>query len=104
MQALSMSEETKLGNGDQEAIERGFKAKSLLENELFNEVLARLEASYLKNWKCAKTVEHREDMHRYVSLLICFKGDLQSMATTGELTKKRVAELEQTRKLSRSLW
>lgn len=76
-------------------IERGLSAKALLDNPTFKDVMSEMATAYTETWKTAKTVEAREDLHRYVVLIEQLKADLQSMATTGDvLTAKRKRELE----------
>ncbi len=75
-------------------IERGIQAKALLESAVFSEAVNRLLQHYVDCWMAGKTVEAREDAHRYVTLLQMLKGDLQSAATTGTLTRKRIDALQ----------
>jgi len=75
-------------------VERGIQAKFLLENPLLKEVLNTLDETYHASWHAATTVEAREDLHRYVTLIGKFTADLQSIATTGALERKRLDELE----------
>lgn len=77
----------------QEAIERGLTANHLLENSLFREVMDSLDAQYHALWREAKTIEAREDCHRYVTLIGKMLSDIQSIATTGKLTQQRVDEI-----------
>jgi len=75
--------------------DRGHQARLLLDHHLTQEVLDGLEQSYLAAWRAAKTVEAREDCHRYVTLLGKLKADLGSIALTGdiELEEKRLREI-----------
>jgi hypothetical protein len=75
-------------------IEWGLAAQSLLENPTFQAVLDRANSEYLTRWREAKTVEAREDCHRYIKVIERISADLKSIATTGELHKKRQIELE----------
>ncbi len=75
----------------QEKLERAHKAKTLLDNEFFNECFDRLEAAYIQAWRNSLTVELREDAHRYVTLIGWLKQDLRSIATTGALEEARLA-------------
>ncbi len=77
-----------------EKIERGIKAKALLENEFFNECFDKLEAAYVAAWRQALTVELREDAHRYVTLIGWLKEHLKRIADTGKLEEKYQADLE----------
>lgn len=79
---------------NEQKIYRGERAKELLNNELVVEAFAKLEESYFKAWKNAKTTEDRENLHRYMVNLAGLKGQLMSVMTSGELTKREVVELE----------
>lgn len=75
-------------------IERGIQAKALLDSPAFTDAVNRLMQSYFDIWLAAKTPAAREDMHRYVTILQNLKADLTSTATTGTLTRERVATLQ----------
>lgn len=75
-------------------IERGIAAKAILENPTFREVINDLDAKYHALWREAKTVEAREDLHRYVKCLEHITDDLRSVATTGDVERARQKELE----------
>jgi len=79
-------------------INRGYQAKSLLENELFREVLNTLDAEYHRLWRKARTVEAREDLHRYVILCEKLIQDITSVANSGDLEQARQDELERGKK------
>lgn len=79
--------------GSLDKAERGIAAQHLLDNELLNACWDALEAHYIKAWKDSRSVEAREDAHRYVSLITHLKQDLRSIATTGELETKRLEAL-----------
>lgn len=74
--------------------ERGTQAEVLLENPLFKEILSDLDAEYHRSWRDAKTVEAREDLHRYVKVLERISSDLLVIAQTGKLERARLKELE----------
>ena len=79
-------------------VERGERARALLENGLLREALDGLDAHYTQAWRQARTVEAREDCHRYVLLTEKLIADLTSIATTGALERERLAELEGARR------
>lgn len=54
-------------------------------------VLAEMTAEYVAEWKKAKTIEAREDAHRYVSLIEKFKLSLNAVALSGELASQAIA-------------
>ena len=82
-------------------VERGVQAQYLLENALLKEIVNELDEHYHAAWHEAKTVEAREDCHRYVTLLKRLTTDIQSIALTGKLEAARLRELEGTK---RNIW
>lgn len=80
---------------------RGEQAAHLLDNQLFREIIAELELTYLDRWKNAKTIEAREDLHRYITVLRQIPNDLRSIATTGQLERARIKELEADKRVIR---
>lgn len=74
--------------------ERGHQANQLLANSLLQESLAALTDQYVQSWRQAKTVEAREDCHRYVMVIDKFQDHLRSIATTGEIERADIAALE----------
>lgn len=74
--------------------ERGHHAEVLLANPLLAEVLRDLDGIYHAQWRDAKTVEAREDLHRYVKVVERFTSDLMTIAQTGKLERARLQELE----------
>lgn len=73
---------------------RASEASRLIENVAFVEAVANLDKTYIQAWRNAKTVEAREDAHRYMMLLNRFSADLKAMVFDGAVTDKRVIELE----------
>ena len=65
----------------------------LLQNALLKELLNELDGEYHALWRSAKTVEAREDLHRYVKVLERITSDLQSIANSGKLEQRRQNEL-----------
>jgi len=72
---------------------RGNEARELLQSEVFTACLDALREAYIRQWQIAGTVEAREDAHRYVTLIAKLKDDLESIATTGELERRRLGAL-----------
>lgn len=79
---------------DFEKAQRGEKAAQLLEDPLLQETLAALKNAYVEAWTSGKTVEAREDAHRYVMLCKKFVDDLKSVAKDGTMAAHRTKELE----------
>lgn len=65
----------------------------LIDSPIVAECFDLLERRYIEAWRAAKTVDLREEAHRYVMMLEWFRNDLRSIATTGDLTQQRVDEL-----------
>ena len=80
-------------------IQRGHAAQALLDNELLKECFVTLSDNYTQAWFDGRTVDVREDCHRYVQLIAKLKQDLTSIATTGAFERKRLDELEGKRKI-----
>lgn len=81
-----------------DSIERGAQADALLRSDIFKTALDNLDAEYHRLWRQAKTVESREDLHRYVTLIGKLVSDLRNMVVTGELERKRQEELSGEKK------
>ena len=79
---------------DSEKMHRASLANQLIENEAFIEAVNGLAKSYIAAWKDAKTVDEREDCHRYVMLCNKFAADLKGMIIEGGMATQRVKELE----------
>lgn len=75
-------------------VQRGIAAQHLLQNELLQEILNELDGTYHAKWRIAKTVEAREDLHRYVMVLERLTADIRTIATTGKLEEERLKVLE----------
>ena len=83
---------------DSQRLHRASEAKRLIESEAFVEAISGLDKTYIQAWRNAKTVEVREDAHRYMMLLNKFSADLKAMVFDGAVTDKRVIELEGRKK------
>lgn len=77
--------------------QRAIEAQRILESEVTQEALVKLEADYLRYWRQGKTVEQREDAHRYVTILDRFRGHFRSLIMTGELEAQHRAQLQPPR-------
>jgi hypothetical protein len=65
--------------------ERAIQARHLVEEGLFAERYAALQAQYIDEWKSAKTIEERERLHAKVAVMDEIRLDLVSIITTGEI-------------------
>lgn len=79
---------------DEREIQRGVQADALLANDLFREVMNKLDEEYTAAWRAASSVEVREDCHRYTRLIEKLIADIQSVANTGKIAQARVKELQ----------
>lgn len=73
-------------------IERGLAAEHLLKNELLQKILNDLDGMYHAKWRNAVTVDGREDLFRYVKVLEQITKDIRTIAMTGKLEEKRMAD------------
>lgn len=73
-------------------IERGLAAEHLLKNELLQQILNDLDGMYHAKWRNAVTVDGREDLFRYVKVLEQITKDIRTIAMTGKLEEKRLAD------------
>lgn len=73
-------------------IERGLAAEHLLKNELLQQILNDLDGMYHAKWRNAVTVDGREDLFRYVKVLEQITKDIRTIAMTGKLEEKRMAD------------
>lgn len=70
------------------------RAGEVLNNQAFVAVMDALEGAYIAAWRKAQTVEAREDAHRYVMLCGRIQADLRALLLDGQLTQKRIKELD----------
>lgn len=56
--------------------------------------MSELDGLYHASWRNARTVEAREDLHRYVTVRDRIITDIKSIALTGKLEEKRLEELQ----------
>ncbi len=77
---------------DEEVAAKGRSADHLLENDIFREVMNGLDAQYHAAWRGAKTIEAREDCHRYVCLVEKFVADITAISTNGKFAESRIRD------------
>lgn len=56
--------------------------------------MTKLDGIYHAKWRVAKTVEAREDLHRYVTVRDQLVADLKDILMTGKLEEHRLQQLE----------
>lgn len=87
-----MSEGERLS--DEERAARADRVKQVIESEWFIDAIRNMDRHYVSIWRNAKTVEAREDAHRYAMLLDKFVKDLKSVVMDGAFAVERIKELE----------
>lgn len=68
--------------------DRAAQAHALIDEGLFAQSLAMLEATYIQRWRDAQTAEEREDYHRRVRLIDEFRADMREVIITGDIAAK----------------
>lgn len=71
-------------------IERGALADSVLNNRIFQESFAELEAKITTEWKQSKCPEEREKLHLSLLLMKRLESHLKSLVMNGEVAGKVV--------------
>lgn len=71
-------------------IERGALADSVLNNRVFQESFAELEAKITTEWKQSKCPEEREKLHLSLLLMKRLESHLKSLVMNGEVAGKVV--------------
>lgn len=79
---------------ESEIVKRADDAKRLLDSELLQEVLSKLDETYVQAWRNGKTLEAREDAYRYVQLTKQFKADIEALVKEGQFAADRIKRLE----------
>jgi hypothetical protein len=76
-------------------INRGDRARSLLEDDVFREACAKLEADLIKEWKARPVADQfgRERLWTGVNMLNKIVETLEHYATTGRHERRRIEEL-----------
>ena len=69
--------------------EREIRAKSLLQNELFNEAFEELRKELLSQWEQSgsQNIDQRESIWLAIRLLEKIKGHITSIVETGHMAK-----------------
>lgn len=84
-----------------EEIARAHQAERLLNDPLFQEAFAVVEAEYLDGWRNspARDTEGRERLWLMLKLLGKVRGHLQTVMETGKLAEKQLTAIEPKRRL-----
>jgi hypothetical protein len=77
------------------AIERGARAKALLENDLLREAFDKLEDDYTAAWKTwpAADTQGRERLWQAVNVLGKVRGHLARVVADGRLAQRELSDL-----------
>jgi len=74
-------------------VERGRRAKALLEDELLQESLEYVLEAYVDGWKKCKTVELRETAWALTQAAEKFRDHLTTVLNNGVLSDRQIHEL-----------
>ena len=74
-------------------VERGRRAKALLEDELLQETLEYLDLAYVDGWKKCRTVELREAAWALTMAVEKFREHLTTVLNNGILADRQIHEL-----------
>lgn len=89
---------------DNERVARADRVKQIIESDWFIDTIRNMDRHYVSIWRNAKTVEAREDAHRYAMLLDKFVKDLKSVVMDGAFAVERIKELEGQKRPLRKIW
>ena len=78
--------------------DRALRAQALLENDLFNDALATLEAEYIAAWKMTplRDTEGRERVWQAVQIVGKIKDHIGAVLNDGKLAAAQLRELAET--------
>ncbi len=78
--------------------DRALKAQSLLDNEMFNDALATLEAEYIAAWKATplRDSDGRERVWQAVQIVGKIKDHIGAVLNDGKLAAAQLRELAET--------
>lgn len=94
-----MTDEAKL----RQQVDRGERAKRVLENELVIEAFEKLEQTIVDSWKGSRADEEKQRDNAYVMyrLLQNFKQQFKAAITNGEVARKELLRIQDESKLKR---
>ncbi len=83
----------------QDQINRGQRARFLLENETFKEAIAEVDAEYVRQWRAEKKDGNRRESLWYgMNAVADVKTKLSKWISDGNVARQQVEEIEQRRK------
>jgi hypothetical protein len=76
-------------------VDRGERAKALIENDLLQEAFARLEADYIAAWRSspARDTDARERLWQAVNVLGLVRAHIAVMVSSGKLAQRELDDL-----------
>jgi hypothetical protein len=87
--------------------ERAQQAEHLINNELFQESFAYLEAAYMKAWRNTGIADAdtigRERLWQAINLLDKVRDHLRTVIERGKLSKRQIEEIEEKRRRLRAV-
>jgi len=72
---------------DQLEADRGRLAKAVLENPIYAESYALLEAELTRAWRSSRNPDEREEIHQKLLMLDTVRGIVESVMRTGQLAE-----------------
>jgi hypothetical protein len=81
----------------QTEMERGNRAREVIENEVYAEAWAAIEKEIIEQWRSARNPQDREQLHQLLLMHAKAKTALESVMRSGQ-----IAEAEIARKQSRA--
>jgi hypothetical protein len=81
--------------------QRGQQAQAVLDNPIYQDAYAKLEESLVGKWKESRSLDEREECHRFLVILQKVHAALDSTMRSGQLAQ---AEINRKRKLAEKLF
>lgn len=85
---------------DEQEVERGRLAESVLANSVYAESYALIEAEFMAAWRASRDPADREDIHRALLMLDKARNVLETAMRTGKVA---MAEIQRKRSLAERL-
>lgn len=85
----------------EEEVDAGRQAEYLLEHPIYQQAIATLRSEITQQWATspARDAEGRERLWVMLKLLDRIQGHITSIAETGKMAKKQIADVEERRRL-----
>lgn len=76
---------------DQQEAERGRLAQAVLDNPVYVDSFAALEAEFTQQWKASRSRDEREEIHSKLLLLGKVKGIVEGYMRAGKIAEAQIA-------------